>query len=77
MGAVVLGGTRLGAGCLVAAGAVVPPGLEVPAGMVVMGVPGKIARPVRPAEREYMAWLADHYVALSARHAGGDGADTT
>ena len=71
MGAVVLGGVRLGSGCLVAAGAVVPPGLEVPVGMVVMGVPGRIVRPVRPAERAYAEWLPGHYAALARRYAEG------
>jgi carbonic anhydrase/acetyltransferase-like protein (isoleucine patch superfamily) len=71
MGAVVLGRTRIGRECLIAAGAVVPPGLEVPDGMMVMGVPGKIARPVRDTELKYMRWLTEHYVALAQKHASG------
>jgi carbonic anhydrase/acetyltransferase-like protein (isoleucine patch superfamily) len=69
MGAVVLGRTRIGSGCLVAAGAVVPPGLEVPDGMVVMGVPGKVVRGVNEADRAYLAKLPAHYVRLAQRHA--------
>ena len=72
MGATVLGGTRIGKGCLIAAGAVVPPGLIVPDGQCVMGLPGKIVRPVRDAERAYMASLTRHYVALAARYAAGE-----
>ena len=72
MGATVLGQTRIGRGCLVAAGAVVPPGLIVPDGMCVMGVPGKIVRPVRDEERAYMARLTTHYVALAERYAAGE-----
>ena len=72
MGAIVLGGVRLGRECFVAAGAVAPPGLQVPDGMMVMGVPGKIVRPVRPEELKYMRWLADHYVTLAARYAAGE-----
>ena len=68
MGAVVLGGTRIGRRCLIAAGAVVPPGLEVPDEMVVMGVPGKIVRPTNEKEREYLQWLAPHYVKLARMH---------
>ena len=68
MGAVVLGGTRIGQRCLIAAGAVVPPGLEVPDDMVVMGVPGKITRPTSEKERAYLQWLAPHYVKLARLH---------
>jgi carbonic anhydrase/acetyltransferase-like protein (isoleucine patch superfamily) len=71
MGAIVLGRTRIGQECLIAAGAVVPPGLEVPDRMAVMGVPGKIVRPVREEELKYMRWLAQHYVALAQKHASG------
>ena len=45
---------------LIAAGAVVPPGLEVPDGMLVMGVPGKVARPVTEKDFHYMRWLTGH-----------------
>lgn len=69
MGAVVLGHTKIGRGCLIAAGAVVPPGLEVPDGMVVVGVPGKIVRAVNDADRAYLAKLPQHYVRLARRHA--------
>ena len=72
MGAVVLGRTVIGEECLIAAGAVVPPGLEVPDRMLVMGVPGKIARPVSEKELEYMRWLSGHYVRLAERYAAGE-----
>lgn len=69
MGAVVLGGTEIGEDCLIAAGCTVPPGLVVPDGHVVMGVPGKVVREVRPKEREYLRWLSRHYVELAKRYA--------
>jgi carbonic anhydrase/acetyltransferase-like protein (isoleucine patch superfamily) len=72
MGAKVLGRSRIGSECLIAAGAVVPPGLEVPDRMVVMGVPGKIVRPVKDEELKYMRWLAPHYVELAKKHARGE-----
>ena len=72
MGATVLGGTRLGRECLVAAGAVVPPGLDVPDRTVVMGVPGRVARPIRDRELGYLRWLSGHYVELAARYAAGE-----
>jgi carbonic anhydrase/acetyltransferase-like protein (isoleucine patch superfamily) len=72
MGATVLGETVIGRGCLIAAGAVVPPGLVVPDGMAVMGVPGKVVRPVRPEEVQYMQRLAAHYVLQAQRYVRGD-----
>jgi carbonic anhydrase/acetyltransferase-like protein (isoleucine patch superfamily) len=72
MGATVLSRTVIGKGCLIAAGAVVPPDLVVPDGMVVMGVPGKIVRPVKPDELEYMRWLRGHYVELAAKYLRGE-----
>jgi carbonic anhydrase/acetyltransferase-like protein (isoleucine patch superfamily) len=72
MGATLLGRTKIGRECLIAAGAVVPPGLEVPDRMVVMGVPGKIVRPVSDKEFEYMHWLGPHYVELAERYANGE-----
>lgn len=68
MGAILLGQTRIGRGCLIAAGAVVSPGTEVPDGMVVMGVPGKVVRPLKPAEIEYRQSLTRHYVALAEKY---------
>ena len=76
MGAVVLSGSKIGRGCLIAAGAVVPPNLQVPNGMVVMGVPGKIVRPVKPQELEYMRWLVPHYVELAEKYVTGEIAPT-
>jgi carbonic anhydrase/acetyltransferase-like protein (isoleucine patch superfamily) len=71
MGATLLSRTRLGRECLVAAGAVVPPGMVVPDRMAVMGVPGKIARPVKDEELKYMRWLTTHYVELAQKHVEG------
>jgi carbonic anhydrase/acetyltransferase-like protein (isoleucine patch superfamily) len=72
MSATLLSRTRIGRECLVAAGAVVPPGLELPDRMVVMGVPGKIVRPVSDKELEYMRWLVAHYVELAGKYAAGE-----
>jgi carbonic anhydrase/acetyltransferase-like protein (isoleucine patch superfamily) len=72
MGATVLSNTRLGDDVFIAAGAVVPPNLEVPDGMMVMGVPGKIVRPVSEKEREYMRWLAGHYVEIAEKYVSGE-----
>ena len=71
MSATLLGRTQIGKECLIAAGAVVPPGLVVPDRMCVMGVPGRIVRPVTEEELEYMRWLAPHYVELAQQYAEG------
>jgi len=71
MGAILLGRSRIGANCMIAAGAVVPPGMEVPDGMLVMGVPGKILRPVNDQEKEYLRTIPPRYVELAALHASG------
>lgn len=71
MRATLLGRTRIGRECLVAAGAVVPPGLEVPDRMLVLGVPGRIVRPVKPEELAYLRWLSGHYVELARKYISG------
>jgi carbonic anhydrase/acetyltransferase-like protein (isoleucine patch superfamily) len=68
MGAVVLSRTKIGRECLIAAGAVVPPDLVVPDRMLVVGVPGKIARPINDKDLAYMRWLSGHYVELAERY---------
>ncbi len=72
MGATVLGKSVIGKQCLIAAGAVVSPGMIVPDGSVVMGVPGKIVRPVRENDLKYMQWLAGHYVELAKKYVRGE-----
>ena len=72
MGATLLGRSDIGKECLIAAGAVVSPGMVVPDGSVVMGVPGKIVRPVKDSDLQYMRRLAKHYVQLAQRYVNGD-----
>lgn len=62
IGAVVLNGARIGQGSVVAAGAVVPEGADIPPGSMVMGVPGKVKRPLTDEERERFRQNALHYV---------------
>jgi carbonic anhydrase/acetyltransferase-like protein (isoleucine patch superfamily) len=71
MGATLLSRTVIGRQCLIAAGAVVPPDLVVPDRMVVMGVPGKIVRPIEPEELQYMQWLTGHYLELAEQYLAG------
>lgn len=69
MGATVLSGAVVGAGAIVGAGALVPEGMTVPDGMLVLGVPARVVRPVKPEETERIragvkayAERRDHYL---------------
>lgn len=62
MGAVLLGGSIVGTESIVAAGAVVREGFEVPPGTLIAGVPAKVIRELRPAEREMLSESAQGYV---------------
>ena len=69
MGAVVLNGARIGAGCLIAARALVTEGMVVPPGSVVMGVPGRI-KPLREDQLVRIRRHAQNYVDLKALYLG-------
>ncbi len=58
----VLNGAVVAEDCIVAAGALVPEGKEMPAGSLVMGVPGKVVRPVREEERARSLDGVQHYL---------------
>jgi len=62
MGAILLNGSKVGDGAIVGAGALVPEGMEVPAGQLVLGLPAKVVRPVKPHETERIARGWKHYV---------------
>lgn len=71
MGSVLLNGVRVGAGSVVAAGAVIPEGMQVAPGSLVMGVPGRIVRPVDPALAQRVAATWSHYVEQARAHRAG------
>ena len=56
MGAIVLDGAVVERHCVIGAGAVVGAGKRIPAGSMVMGVPGRVVRALRP--EEIAAWIA-------------------
>ena len=72
IGATVLDGTVLGAGCLVAAGAVVRPGTRAEPGTLLAGVPAKAVRMVTAADRAYVTRIVGYYTALARRHERGE-----
>ncbi len=71
MGSVLLNGVHIGTGSVVAAGAVVPEGMQVPPGSLVMGVPGRIVRPVNDELRARITGTWEHYVAQARDHRAG------
>jgi carbonic anhydrase/acetyltransferase-like protein (isoleucine patch superfamily) len=52
IGAIVLDGAVVGAGAMIGAGSVVSPGTVVPERCLVLGIPGKVIRPLKPEEVE-------------------------
>jgi carbonic anhydrase/acetyltransferase-like protein (isoleucine patch superfamily) len=71
MRATVLSGARIGRRCIIGAGALVTEGLEVPAGSLVLGVPGKVVRPLRKEEIRRVLENAKIYVAYAEAHRSG------
>ncbi len=71
MGSVILNRAVIGTGSVVAAGAVVPEGMVVPPGSLVMGVPGRVIRPVDAALRARITGTWQHYVEQAELHRAG------
>lgn len=69
MHATILNGAVIGAGSLIAAGALVPENTVIPPGSLVVGVPGKVVRPVSAEQSEAIAANCAEYLRLAALHA--------
>ena len=69
MHATILTGAVIGDGCLIAAGALVPENMQVPAGSLVIGVPGKVVRPVSAAQAAAIKANEEEYLELARAHA--------
>jgi carbonic anhydrase/acetyltransferase-like protein (isoleucine patch superfamily) len=61
MGAIVLDGAEVGPDCIIGAGALVTEGMTVPPGSLVLGVPGKVARALKPGEAARILRSASNY----------------
>jgi len=62
IGAILLNGSRIGEGSIVAAGTLVTEDLQVPPASLVMGSPGKVKRQLTPKEVDEILLYADRYV---------------
>jgi carbonic anhydrase/acetyltransferase-like protein (isoleucine patch superfamily) len=71
MGAILLDGCQIGAECLIGAGAVVPEHVKIPARSLVLGVPGKVVRKLRPEELTMLHQRAKDYVRYAQGHRAG------
>jgi len=65
MGSVVLDGAELAEFVLVGAGALVPPGMKVPPRSLVVGVPGRVVRPLRESDLELLIRQSKEYEMLA------------
>jgi len=68
---IILNNAEIGEGCIIGAGALIPEGKKIPPNSLVMGVPGKIVREVKPEEREELKRLAGIYVSKARVYASG------
>jgi carbonic anhydrase/acetyltransferase-like protein (isoleucine patch superfamily) len=71
MGAILLNRVRIGTGSVIGAGAILPEGMDVPPGSLVLGVPGRVIRPVDDTLQARIRETWEHYVAQSRRHRAG------
>ncbi|HWA16313.1 MAG TPA: gamma carbonic anhydrase family protein [Gemmatimonadales bacterium] len=71
MGAILLNRVVIGKGSVVAAGALLTEGTVVPPGSLVMGMPGKVVRPVDAALAERITHTWKHYIEQARRHRAG------
>ena len=62
IGAIVLDGAIIEENVMIGAGSVVTPGSRIPSGTVVMGLPAKIKREIKPDEIEQIRQSARNYV---------------
>jgi carbonic anhydrase/acetyltransferase-like protein (isoleucine patch superfamily) len=73
MHAVVMNRAKVGANSIIGVGAVVTEGVEIPPGSMVMGLPGKIKRPLAEIEIEGNRMAAQHYVHNAKEYAAARG----
>ncbi|MBI1194568.1 MAG: gamma carbonic anhydrase family protein [Gammaproteobacteria bacterium] len=68
MGATVLDGAVIEDGAMIGAGTLVSPGKRLEGGYLYIGSPARQARPLKDSEKAYLAYSAEHYVALKNRY---------
>jgi carbonic anhydrase/acetyltransferase-like protein (isoleucine patch superfamily) len=71
IGAIVLNGVVIEDDAFIAAGTLLTPGTRVPSGSMVMGIPGKVRRPLTEGERAGLLASSAGYVLNAKLHRGG------
>jgi gamma-carbonic anhydrase len=62
MGSIILDNAEIGEDSIIGAGALVTEGMNVPPGSLVVGLPGKVVRPLKPEEIARIAKSALNYI---------------
>lgn len=70
MGAVLLDDAEIGPDSIVGAGALVTEGTKVPSGSLVIGMPARVSRPLRPEEISRILRSADNYIEYTRNYRG-------
>lgn len=68
MGAIILDNAEIGEDSIVGAGSLVTEGMKVPPGSLVLGLPGKVVRALRPEEKERIKRSAQNYIEYSRNY---------
>jgi carbonic anhydrase/acetyltransferase-like protein (isoleucine patch superfamily) len=71
MGALLLSGCEIGPECLIAAGTLVTENRRIPPRSVVMGVPGRVVRPLTDEDLRRTHAISANYLELAQRYARG------
>lgn len=70
MGSIILDDAQIGDQCLIGAGTLITQKMVIPPGSLVFGTPGKVVRPLRPEEIEFLSQSAANYVKDSVEYRG-------
>jgi len=68
MGAILLDGCVIGRECLIGAGTLIPEGMKVPPRSLVLGLPGRVKRPLRRDELALLHKRPKDYVRYAHQH---------
>ena len=68
IGAIILRGAQIGRDCIIGAGTLVTGRSVIPPGSMVLGVPGRVVRPLTDEEKQSIRAAADHYVEFGAAY---------
>ena len=68
MGSIILDNAEIGEDSIIGAGALVTEGMKVPSGSLVLGIPGKVVRSLKPEEIARIKKSANNYIEYSKNY---------